>query len=265
MVAKTDTPCSPWTPIWCKDLLPETAAISGAALEAATHILWAKSGRQYDECSVTWRPCRKDCWDGGWPFASSWNEYGTSWPHPYTYNGQWFNLGCGGCVGTCSCTALQMVALPDPVASITSVKIDGATLPASGYTVYDYRTLLRVDGGLWPICNDLNKPSTAVGTWEITATVGVAVPTLGKMAVGELAYELALACVGNRNCALPSAVQSIVRQGVSMTFLDPNEMFADGKLGLRLCDLFIGTVNPQGLQMRAQAIDVEGRGPRMRT
>ncbi len=254
--------CGPWDPIWCVDIPIGGAAISGWALQAATDILWAKSGRQFDSCAVTLRPCRKDCWGSAeWPWTRTWNEFGTSWPYPYNYAGQWFNLGCGGCPGSCSCTVLRTAELPNPTTDVLSVKVDGVLLDPSAYRVYDHRTLLRVDGGDWPICNDLNKDTTEVGTWEVVVRVGTEVPVLGRMAVAELARELILACVDSAACKLPRPVQQITRQGVTMTFLDPNVVFADGKIGLQRSDLFISTFNPQGIQQRAQAIDVDALGP----
>jgi hypothetical protein len=42
-------------------------------------------------------------------------------------------------------------------------------------------------------------------------------------------------------------------------------MFADGKIGLYFCDLFLGTYNPKNIKDRARAIDVERRGNRQQT
>lgn len=258
MVPSSAGPCAPWSPIWCEDLPLSTAAISGDAIQVATEVLWAKSGRQFDECTLTLRPCRKDCYEGLWPFSNTWNMYGTQWPYPYNYNGQWFNLGCGGCPGDCSCTVLHKVELPMPVTSVVEVKVDGTPLASGSYSVYDHRTLLRTDGVAWPLCNDLNKADTETDTWSVTVTVGTEVPSLGRLAVGELAREIALGCVGDGRCTLPNAVQQVVRQGVTMNFIDPNVAFADGKLGLYYCDLFISTFNPGGIPARAKVIDVSG-------
>lgn len=260
--ANSAGPCEPWPVVWCGPLTLSLAGVTGDAVAAATEVLWAKSGRQFGTCNTTLRPCRKDCWGGSWPFWDTWNEWGVGWPFPYQYNGQWFNLGCGGCPGSCSCTILHEVVLPMPVADIIEVKVDGVALPPSSYVVYDRRTLLRVDGQPWPLCNDLNKMDTEVGTWSVTATYGTEVPMMGKMAVGELARELAMACVDDEGCSLPQPVQQLVRQGVSLTFLDPSQVFADGKVGLYRSDLFISTFNPGGISARAQAIDVDG--PRAR-
>lgn len=260
-------PCQPWTPLTCVEIPINEAsvAITGDMLMVATEVLWAKSGRQFDECTQTLRPCREDCWGGSWPFFDRWNEWGRSWPYPYNYNGQWFNLGCGGCPGSCSCTVLHKVKLPFPVTNVVEVKVDGTPLISGSYVVYDYDTLLRVDGDEWPLCNDLNKADTETGTWSITVTTGTSVPTLGRLAVGELFAQLTLACIGDSTCQLPKPVQQLVRQGVSITYLDPNEVFADGKLGLYNCDLFLSTFNPAGIAARAQAIDVDGMFARRQT
>lgn len=260
MTSPSYGPCAPWTPIWCGTISPSVAAVTGTFVGVATEILWAKSGRQFGFCDSTLRPCRKDCFGGAWPFQQRWWEYGTTWPYPYWYNGQWFNLGCGGCPGTCSCTVIYEALLPMPVDSITTVKVDGQTLDPSKYKLYNDRSLLRTDGNPWPLCNDLNKDDSQVGTWSVTAHFGVTVPDAGRLALGELTEQLALACTG-QNCKLPTPVQQLVRQGVSMTFLDPNVVFADGKLGLYFCDLFISSFNPQGIGARAQAIDVDGPRP----
>lgn len=265
MTARSAGPCQPWTPIWCEPLPITTAAVTGDMLQVATEVLWAKSGRQFDECTQSLRPCARDCFGSSFPYSSTSSDFGWGqWPTPYLYGGQWYNLGCGGCPGTCACTVIYEAKLPEPIVSVQEILIDGAVMPTGSYKMYDYGMLIRTDGQPWPLCNDLNLPATAVGTWQITLTIGTEVPALGRLAVGELARELSLACVG-ATCKLPSSVQQLVRQGVSLTFLDPNEMFADGKLGLYNSDLFISTFNPGGIAARAQAIDVDGTYARRQT
>ena len=256
-------PCGPWSPIWC-DIPLSGLEITGQMLEVATEILWAKSGRQFDECVTTLRPCRQDCWGGAWPFYDRWSEFGRAWPYPYNYAGQWFNLGCGGCPGSCSCSVLHQVKLPSPISAVNEVIVDGVVLSPTAYRVYDHNMLIRTDGEAWPLCNDLNLDTTEVNTWAVTVTLGTSVPSAGRLAVGELTAELTKACVGDE-CKLPAPIQQLVRQGVSMTFLDPNAVFADGKIGLYFSDLFLSTFNPQGIAARAQAIDVDGTAPRRQT
>lgn len=263
----TAGPCTPWVPIGCGTFDPSATAITGTMLAAASHILWAKSGRQFGECQVTIRPCRRDCYGAVWPFGRELGYSNSSqWPYPYWWDGQWFNLGCGGCPGTCSCTVLQEVMLPYPVSTVDSIKIDGVALtPLSDHVMlYDYQRLVRTDGEMWPLCNDLSQPDTEANTWSITVTAGVPVPPLGQIAVGELLTQLVRACLGN-DCVLPTNVQQIVRQGITLTPFDPNIVFADGKIGLFYSDLFISTTNPGGVSTRARLYDPDARGPTRQT
>lgn len=265
MITASAGPCAAWEPIWpCVDAAITGAAVAQTMVQVATEIMWAKTARQFDECEMTLRPCRDDCWDGQWPFYDRWNEFGRSWPYPYNWAGQWFNLGCGGCPGSCSCTVLWKAKLPALINRIVEIKVDGDIVPTGSYMVYDNQMLIRTDGEAWPICNDLNKADTEVGTWSITLTIGQTVPDLCRLAVGEMATEFIKSCLG-QNCRLPSPVQQLVRQGVSMTFLDPNAVFADGKVGLYFCDLAISTYNPAGIPARAQVIDVDQLYPSRQT
>ncbi len=234
----------------------------------AQEILYQRTGQQFDQCQLVLRPCRRDCFsDSSFPWDRQWNEWGAGWPYPYMYAGQWFNLGCGGCAGSCACSVIHEVLLPRPVASVDDVTIDGVSLsPLEDHVVlYDERRLLRIDGESWPICNDFAKADGEVGTWTITVTAGTPVPELGQVALGELTRELVNACIGSAACKLPTNVQSIVRQGVTQTRLDPTEIWADGKLGLYFSDLFISTYNPHNIRDRARAINVDRRGPRQKT
>jgi hypothetical protein len=248
-------PCEPWTPIWCANLTTAAQAATGTGLAAATEILYALSGRQFGLCAVELRPCRRDCAGGAIP--AGWWEYG-AWPRPALINGAWYNLGCGGCAGGCSCTTLEEAVLPGPVHDIVQVLVDGDVLDSSAYRLDNNRLLVRVDGGVWPACQNLAAATTETGTWAVTARFGQPVPVMGQLAVGELAAEFAKACVGDDDCALPKPVQQIARAGITMTFLDPNEVFAQGRIGLTNCDLFIQTVNPHGLQAAPQVYDVDG-------
>lgn len=189
----------------------------------------------------------------------SWWQYGT-YPRPLFLNGVWLNLTCGnGCADdSCSCSYVSEAILPEPVTSVTQVKVDGVVLSSTAYRVDDFRKLVRVDGGQWPLCNDLTKDDTQTGTWSVTVQFGEAVPTLGQLALGELACQLAKLLSGNPDCELPSPVQQLVRQGVTMNFIDPNEIFKHGRVGLYLSDLFISTFNPSGLVARSEIYDIDG-------
>lgn len=254
----TSGPCGAWPAVYTCDLSAYSPVITGAAAQAATEILYSLTGRRFGVCQLTIRPCRRNCFDTLWPFPGNWWMWG-QWPRPLFYQGVWYNMTCGQCPGnTCSCNIIDEAYLPAPVASVDTVKVDGVTLPTSAYQLRDYRILQRIDGGKWPICNDLTQPDSATGTWSVTLSFGEALPTSGQLAVGELTCQIAKLLAGDQSCALPKPVQQLVRQGVTMNFLDPNEVFANGRVGLYLCDLFITTENPHGLMERARVYDVDG-------
>jgi len=263
MSTPTDAPCTPWTPTFCIDLGsldPAVQAATGLGVSIASDLLWTLSGRRFGLCDATIRPCRRSCWPNpGWGWGW-WNGSGGWWGWPYPVNlggGIWVNCGCGSCGDTCACTPLEEVQLAYPVASVTQVMIDGVVLNPSAYLLYDHRILVRVDGGSWPLCNDLTK-TTGVGAWHITASYGVEVPPSGKLAVGQLAVEIAKDCAGAA-CALPRNITSITRQGVSQTF---NQKGPTLVFGLPLVDAFLRAHNPAGVSGRAQIFDIDGPRPR---
>lgn len=270
----TRGPCSPWDAIFCCDLTAANIAISGTAVQAATEILYNLSGQRFSICEFTVRPCRRDCgdnwWGGGFGGVATyggagwWEWGGGGWPRPFNFNGAWFNLTCGGCGGTCSCSPLSEAWLPGPVASIVSVKLDGQTLPASGYRVDDYRKLVRLGGAFWPICQDMSKADSEVDTWSVTFTVGETVPVIGQYAVGELACEIMNSCLGLA-CALPRNATTITRQGITIDFPLFADLLKNGLLGLKWTDMFISSINPNRLQAAPLVFDVDREDNRRTT
>lgn len=259
--AVVDGPCDPWPVIWCEDLTDVDPIITGAALQAATETLWARSGRRFGTCTVDFRPCRRDCWGSGgpWPFRN-WFEWTASYPMPFLYAGAWFNLGCGSCGDNCGCGRLSEFMLPGPVAEIVAIVIDGEMMPTGSYRVDDWRKVVRTDGGEWPVCQDLSADD-GPGTWIVTASIGEAVPTLGQMAVGELAEEIVKGCTDGQ-CRLPWRPVEVNRAGVVKRFPTPAELLKDGQIGLPLSDLFLTTYNPNRLHSRPLVVSPDVRVPR---
>lgn len=256
-------PCAAWDPIWCVDLPTGSEAISGHMIQAATELLWAKTGMQFDACQLTVRPCRRDCFGQSWPFDQSWWEINT-WPRPVFFNGNWYNITCGNCGDNCSCSRVEEVLLPGPISSIDEVKVDGVVLTSGvDYRLDDWRKLIRLGGEIWPICNDLNLADTEEGTWSVTATWGTPVPTLGRLAVGELALQFIYACLGMDCCILPQTVQQLTRQGVSIEFLDPQMVFESNRVGLQMSDMFISTYNPDNLRAQSTVYNIDSPRPRI--
>jgi len=247
-------PCANWPYTLICDIPIEAAPITGFAISMATDLLWSLTGMRFGLCNVTLRPCRRDCYN---PFPDDWGLWagGTSWPQPALIGGQWFNLVCGGCSGTCSCSSVSEFVLPSPVHRIIEIQIDGTPL-VTGWRVDNNRLVVREDGGTWPLCNDLSAPDGAEGTWTVTAEFGEPVPDGAALAMGELFCEIIRGALGG-DCRLPAGVQQLVRQGVTIQFPDVGELFRQGRTGLYLVDMFINTWNPYGLRQRSRVYRVD--------
>lgn len=253
-------PSTPWPCYWTCDISSYSPELTGYAVNAATRILWALSGRRFGLTQVTLRPCAEDCrTGGGYPFFGSWEwRVGYSMPPWDFYRLPYCS---GGCAGTCSCRHISEVRLPSPVDSIVSVKVDGAVLDPSAYRLDNNRLLVRTDGQRWPRCNDLSKNDTDAGTWSVTAKYGEDVPDSGRLAMGELACEISKAGSGV-DCRLPPAVTQLVRQGVTISVPDFGQILLHGRTGLYLVDMFLSSENPKSLRQRARVYDVDRMMPR---
>lgn len=259
MTANAFGPCSAWTPIWTCDVSAKSPVSTGYAVQAATEVIWAMSGRQFGLCTVTLRPCRKTCYGDTW-----WSLYGEPWSTGYYagafgYNnayGFWFDLSCGSCRGGCSCSEVSEVVLPAPVSRIVQVKMDGTPMVTGAYRVDNNRELVRTDGQRWPRCNNMTLDDTNVGTWSVTADYGQDVPVSGQLAVGEMACEI-LRALDGQDCRLPAGIQSLARQGVTIDFPEVGELIQKGITGLYLVDQFVAAVNPSHLRARSSVYSVD--------
>lgn len=259
MAAPDTGPCQNW-PVAPECFNPPqgtSTALQDFALQVATEILWRRSGRRYGLCTVTLRPCKRDCLPAG-PWLPMLGEVSPSWqwPFPALVAGAWMNIACG-CRSGCSCTVVEEVRLPYPVAEIVTVTVDGSVLPSSAYRVDDWRMLVRLDGGSWPRCNDLTQPDTEAGTWSVEASYGEVVPSIGSLAVAELTTEVIKSCM-ELDCQLPAQVSQVARQGVSVDVVDAQ---VGNRLGLRWVDEFLQTVNPKRASPAA-IYDIDGATPR---
>lgn len=244
--------CAPWDTVDCCDITPSDELILGAS-----EILYALSGRQFPGiCQETIRPCAgPSMLPRSWPFPF----------YPTRVGGSWVNFGCGCHVSyDCACGGVPQVDLGrHDVQDIQSINIDGVVLSPSSYRLDEGRYLVRTDGEQWPCCQDLSKDIGETGTWYIELDYGREPPTSGRLAVSKLACELQKACNNADDCTLPSYVQNVVRQGVS--FVIPTAILKDGQTGLFEVDVFLQTVNPQGIARRASAwsYGMKGRARRV--
>lgn len=219
------TLCEPW--ITSTELgdcgcvtTPPTPAVLESSIQVASEVLYALSGGVYPGvCEGLVRPCGDAC----------------------------------RCNFTdCGCNRLPKAFLRRDVIAVSEVDIAGEILDASAYRLQG-SYLVRLDGNYWPCCQDLSAEPGAADTFTVTLTYGAAPPQMGIEAAKILASELVRACTPGETCALPARVTAITRQGVSMALLDPFDFLDSGRTGLYSVDLFLSTVNPQGLRSRSSA------------
>lgn len=229
------------------DLSPEQAA---AFERMAGELLWEWTDRIYGTCEVVARPCRSRCgsalrwrntfWGRG-PYP--WDGISAGSWVPLLIGGEWFNVGCG-CAGMCSCAeeGPSALLLPGPIASVTSVRIDGVVLDPAEYRVADGRLLVRADGSPWPSCQNLLAPASELGTFEVTYRRGTEVPVGGRVAAGVLACELAKAACQDDTCQLPQRVQTVTRQGLTVGIVDAFQGLNEARTGIWLIDSWTSSV-----------------------
>lgn len=259
-------PCAPWVTVSDDDLTLCAPAdfVEGRAARAtaaATELLWAASGRQFTGlCTDTVVPC-----ESGWPVQ--WLAY----PDGYPRAARPLPLSDG-----CPCAdtpvppwgllALSALQAPNgPVVDVTEVIIDGVEY-TGGVRVVNDLWLIRADCSPWPCCQHCDVIADPAA-WQVTYRWGTAIPEAARLAAEVLTCELAKSWAQDKSCRLPKRLTQIVREGVSMTILDPFEFLENGKFGLYEVDSFISVFNPSGLQEPARVIVPElvgRRAPRVR-
>lgn len=232
----------------CWDTLDPAA--QQRALNYATTVMWAATGKQFGQCTQTVRPCGRYCSTSN-AIGYLWNDGLFSPWVPYVFNGQWRNCwcGCGSGPGCCSCEPSQQIYLPGPVTGITSVIQDGFLVDPSEYRVDDRQWLVRKTGQ-WPTCQDYDAEA-GLGlfndnTLVVTYLRGEEVPAALLDAAATIACEFAKACAGQA-CRLPGRLSTIARQGVQLTFQNIDFLIQNGFTGIPEVDQIIKAYNPAGL------------------
>lgn len=239
------TPCSGST------LLDLPEAERERFVRMAVELLWAWTGRKFGTCEETVRPCRSECSEsetGSTFYGFSGTGAGSPglglW-RPVLLAGEWFNIRCGYCGDRCHCSVdtSRHLSLPGPVAEIVEVWVDGERLGPEKIWV-EGDTISRLDGKPWPWCNtDLGDPTDPEsGAWTVTYKRGLSVPVGGQIAAQKLAEELAKAACSDSSCELPSRVQSVTRQGVSMEMVQTEfQDVREGRTGIWLIDSWVAS------------------------
>lgn len=233
--------CAPWIATDSPHLCCDPGDFADGLLEVkileASHLLYLASGQQFPGvCEAYVRPCL-GCQGAQFLAYAS----GGSRPLPTSRLTPW-SCSCNGTVGACVAAGVALAG--DPVREVTEVKVDGTVLNAGDYRLVRDpalgAVLLRV-GASWPAHQDMTLEDTEEGTWSVAYTFGNGPDPAGMAAVGALACELAAACTEGMECRLPSRLQTLSREGVTMTVLDD---VTDGKFGLDEVDRWVAGVNP---------------------
>jgi hypothetical protein len=208
------------------------AEVREAALSGAVRTLWALSGRQFGTVQVTLAPYvpapRRTFYDVP-PRAVALHAATRS-----ADNG----AGCGGWV--------RAFRLPGPVTAVAEVLLDGAALPGDAWACDPDGTLVRTDGGGWPVAQDVYAPR-----WVVRYTRGREASDDANLAAGRYALELALGMTADPGCRLPARTRDVARQGISVSIADPTELADAGLTGIAVVDAWLRSVNPDGLDRAA--------------
>lgn len=255
--------CDSW-PVneFCNDIPDDvTEEVRDFWILVASQYLWAMTGRRIGpSCPITVRPCRKGCADGIGIFPGFWpaGYSGLPWIPYVGRDGLMYNASLCGCKNDCHCgPELCDIRLQGPVYDVVSVDIDGADVDPDTYHVYGDGRLTRLTTDMaedetrcWPSCQDMTLPPGEVNTFTVVYRTGLAVPAAGIAAVSALAAHLIKGCTGGGcGCGVGTRqnLQSLTRQGVSLEFADPQQLFTDGRTGIEIVDFFIKMTNPYGL------------------
>lgn len=136
-----------------------------------------------------------------------------------------------------------------PVVSVQEISQGGVVFDPSEYSIRNNAYLRRANGIPWVL--------DPVNELLITYTWGVPVPPAGKRAAIRLANEFILNDMGSPECALPQRLMSVNRQGLSYSFVDPQQFLDNGRIGIPEIDFFISTVNPTKSRKKPLIISVD--------
>lgn len=230
-----------WPVLWklLPDLTDDNREQVLRAVDVATGILWALTGRQYGLRAVEARPCKPEV-------ADSYHDLtpGPGWA-PYLDSGVVRNLP------TCAaapCDRSGAVLLPGPVHKLLEFLVDGNRMPLNEVHVDGDRVYRRYRP--WPTQN-LVLPSSELGTWALWYLRGRVPPKGADYVLAMLAKELLAAETGG-TCRLPKRVQNIQRQGVTVNMVHPEDIFDKGVTGIPEVDLWVRAHNPHHLTAPAQ-------------
>lgn len=191
------------------------------AIAAASHILWALSGRKFSGMhNVTEL---YDVRNGvGWLEAAQAQAVFQA-----TSQSTFACVSCG--------YPHRMRLRHQPVQRVLSVEINGQAVAPADYALLNHSTLGFPYGSI-AACS-----ATCV---RVSYVWGVNPPPGGRTAAAVMADQFLLAWEGDDSCRFPRRITSVTRQQVSWTIMDPQDFLEDGRTGIYEIDLFLKSVNP---------------------
>lgn len=227
------------TGLWVtiRDLGPEweTSDYAQQAVESASYLMWAMSGRKYTGVStVTERYVR---------FAPLIN---TRLIQEAAIINSRVNKALA-IVEPWVSAETRIRLRGQPVQSVETVRnINGGVVSADSYYIVDHSTLQFTEGAL-----------IVPADIELTYTYGTEPPVLGKMAARRVAIEFIKLWSDDDSCALPQRVTSVTRQGVTYTVLDTQDFIQEMRMGIYEIDLFLKVVNPARANKRSKVFSAD--------
>lgn len=260
-------PCDAWPTALCCDV-PEGMEQEDVDrwTRIASQILWALSGRRLGPCPVTVRPCRRACLDGT-PVSFQAGVGSGPWVPYIGSDGLWRNASVCGCKSDCSCGELCEVYLPGPVYDVVTVNVGGEDLVPEAYRVDSPGLLVRTDGECWPDCQDMAAPPGEPDTFTVEYRIGLPLDDAAVAAVSELTCHYLKGCAPGGGCGCKSNrnLTRLVRQGVEMEMPDPTLIYAEGRTGLPMVDLWLSVMNPYRLTSPSRVYSPDFKRPRTTT
>lgn len=232
-------------------------SVQERALLLATSTLQTLTNYRVGSCPITIRPCPETSRCG-----CDWNPLSHSGATgPVLWDGNWYNT----CRHRTRCGPLSEIDIPGPVGYVSELRIDGVDqdLWNGDWRLDDGHLLVWQGLGASPVplTQNLSRPDTEVGTWSLTYSRSYPVLADARIAVSQLALEMAAAITPRKKCALPRGVTNVVRNGVSFSL--EAGLFTNGLTGLDAVDAFILKWAPAGgPSQTAVVFDPGKRSPR---
>jgi hypothetical protein len=206
--------------------------VRNRALEVAVRALWALSGRRFGTVELTLAPYIP-------PPRTGW------------YDGHRRGLGLNSAGGYAAggpgvCGPARVFRLPGPVVSVAEVVVDAVVLDPSAWNLDPDGALVRVDGGGWPVAQDVYVPR-----WAVRYVRGILADAAANTAAARYALELARGATADPKCKLPARTRTVTRQGISLDLATPEELSEGGLTGVGPVDAWLRSVNPAGLSEAA--------------